>query len=223
MAGYVAQRPTLDEQFPDPFPMDCRRFRKQHLAYLDDTLSGDMTAEAQQHIMACNACAAHDTLVRRSLMIARSMPTIEPSTEFQRKLRDRLAVCRDEARGEARGDARTDGAFGSIMQTRSGRTATALFALPTPFRSPRALAAVAVGAVLGTMVWRGLSAGVTPVISMQPVVASQPVSFQPKPVFSPALISVMSTGNPVWPAAMMIEEAPTQFVNADFRLMGDRE
>ena len=219
MAGYVAQRPTLDEQFPDPFPMDCRRFRKQHLAYLDDTLSGDMTAEAQQHIMACNACAAHDTLVRRSLMIARSMPTIEPSIEFQRKLRDRLAVCRDEARG----DARTDGAFGWMMQPRSGRTGTARFVLPTPFRSPRALAAVAAGAVLGTMVWRGLSAGVTPVISMQPVVASQPVSMQPKPVFSPALISVMSTGNPVWPAAMMIEEAPTQFVNADFRLVGDRE
>ena len=186
--------------------MDCRRFRKQHLAYLDDTLSGDMTAEAQQHILACDACAAHDTLVRRSLMIARSMRTIEPSTEFQRKLRERLAVCRDEVRGEPR----------------FALPKSLPISFPTSFRSPRAMAAVAVGAALGTMVWRGLSAGVTPVIAMQPVVASQPVSLQPQPVFSPALISVMSTGNPVWPAAMMIEEAPTQFVSADFRLVGDR-
>lgn len=218
MGGYVAQRPTLDAQFPDPLPMDCRRFRKHHLAYLDDTLSGDMTAEAQQHILSCDACAAHDTLVRRSLMIARSMPTIEPSTEFQRKLRERLAECRDEARG----DARFDTSLLSVAQLRSQRAPTARFALPTALRSPRAFAAVAVGAALGTMVWRGLSAGVTPVIAMQPVVASQPVSLQPQPVFSPALISVMSTGNPVWPAAMMIEEAPTQFVTADFRLVGDR-
>ena len=202
--------------------MECRRFRQHHLAYLDDTLSGDMTTEAQQHILACNACAAHDTLVRRSLMIARSMPTIEPSTEFQRKLRDRLAVCRDEGRSDTRPNSGRDRAFLSISPTRSTLAAPPRFSRSNPFRSPRAFAAVAVGAVLGTMVWRGLSAGVTPVISMQPVVASQPVSTQPTPMFSPALISVMSTGNPVWPAAMMIEEAPTQFVTADFRLVGDR-
>ena len=202
--------------------MECRRFRQHHLAYLDDTLSGDMTTEAQQHILACNACAAHDTLVRRSLMIARSMPTIEPSTEFQRKLRDRLAVCRDEGRSDARPNSGRDRAFLSISPTRSTLAAPPRFARSNPFRSPRAFAAVAAGAVLGTMVWRGLSAGVTPVISMQPVVASQPVSTQPTPMFSPALISVMSTGNPVWPAAMMIEEAPTQFVTADFRLVVDR-
>ena len=202
--------------------MECRRFRQHHLAYLDDTLSGDMTTEAQQHILSCNACAAHDTLVRRSLMIARSMPTIEPSTEFQRKLRDRLAVCRNEVRNDARSNFGRDRAFLSIFSTQPSLAATPWFALSKSLRSPRAFAAVAAGAVLGTMVWRGLSAGVTPVISMQPVVASQPVSTQPTPMFSPALISVMSTGNPVWPAAMMIEEAPTQFVSADFRLVADR-
>jgi len=26
----------------------------------------------------------------------------------------------------------------------------------------------------------------------------------------------MSTGNPVWPAALLLEEAPTHFVAADF-------
>ena len=217
MEGYLAQRPTLGEQFPDPLPMDCRNFRKHHLAYLDDTLSGVMTAEAQQHILACDPCAAHDTLVRRSLMIARSMPSIEPSTDFQRKLRERLAVCREEVHGDAR-----FGTTPSAMHARFANASSTRAALPASFRTPRALAAVAVGAALGTIIWRGLSTGVTPVIAMQPVIASQPVSMKPQPVFSPALISVMSTGNPVWPAAMMIEEAPTQFVSTDYRMVDNR-
>jgi anti-sigma factor RsiW len=201
----VVQRSNLDEQFSDPVPMDCKGFRKHHLAYLDDTLSGDLTTHAQRHILQCDACAAHDTLVRRSLMIARSMPTIEPSLDFQRRLRERLATCRDEA------------ATGVTHDAPGFRPMAARF----PLRSPRALAAVAAGAVLGTMVWRGLAAGTPPVVSMQPVIASQPALVPPQPIYSPALISAMSTGNPVWPAAMLIEEAPTQFVSTDFRLVGD--
>jgi hypothetical protein len=199
--------PTLDASFPDPFPMDCRRFRKHHLAYLDDTLSGDSMAEAQQHILACDPCAAHDTLVRRSLMIARSMPGIEPSSEFQRKLRVRLAECRDEAALFSTHGSQPR----SFPETRPSMLA--------PLRTRRAIVAVAAGAVLGTLVWRGLALGGAPVVAMQAVVATQPAPAQPQPVFSPALISVMSSGNPVWPAAMMIEEAPTQFVNTDFRLV----
>ena len=55
--------------------MDCRTFRKHHLAYLDDTLPGDVMARAQCHVLNCDACAAHDTMVRRSLMMVRSLPT----------------------------------------------------------------------------------------------------------------------------------------------------
>ena len=77
-------------------PMDCRNFRKHHLSYLDDTLSGDQMAAAQRHILACDACASHDTMVRRSLIVARNMPSIEPSTAFQERLQARLAECRLE-------------------------------------------------------------------------------------------------------------------------------
>ena len=83
------------------------------------------------------------------------------------------------------------------------------------------MAAVAAGAVLGTMVWRGMSLGTPPIIAMQPVIASQPATLPAQPMISPALISAMSTGNPMWPAAMLLEEAPTQFVSADFRLISD--
>lgn len=77
--------------------MDCRHFREQHLAYLDDTLPGDAMAEAQRHLLTCDACAAHDTRVRRSLVLVRNhLPEIEPSADFRDRLNARLATCRSE-------------------------------------------------------------------------------------------------------------------------------
>ena len=37
-----------------------------------------------------------------------------------------------------------------------------------------------------------------------------------------ALMQAMSTGNPVWPAAVIIEDAPTHYVNADFSFVSDQ-
>ena len=176
--------------------MDCKGFRKEHLAYLDDTLPGELMREAQQHVMACNACAAHDTLVRRSLMIARSMPTIEPSAEFQARLRTRLAACRNEP----------------VSPPRSAWS----------LRSPRAFAAVAAGTVLGTLVWRGLTSVPTSQLSMQPVIATKPAVPQQNPYMSAALMQAMSTGNPVWPVAVIIEDAPTHFAAPGFSNVSDQ-
>jgi hypothetical protein len=181
--------------------MDCRSFRKQHLAYLDDTLPGDLMSAAQRHVLACDGCAAHDTLVRRSLMMARSLPTIEPSSDFQARLRSRLATCRDDA------------------QLASARAASAQAATdhhPTRprVRNARTAAAVAAGMALGTLAWTGLTSG-TSEIAMQPVIASRP-ALSSTPYIRPALMQAMSTGNPVWPAALLLEEAPTHFVAADF-------
>lgn len=215
----------MDKQFPDPVPMDCRRFRKLHLAYLDDTLSGDATAEAQQHILRCMPCAAHDTLVRRSLMIARSMPTIEPSSDFHERLRARLAQCRHETTATARATSRPTSRPTSRATAGRGNPG-GLFDAPIglsrhrPFL-PRAIVAVAAGVVAGTMFWQSFASVDTPVIAMQPVIASEPAAPSMQPMYSPALISAMSTGNPVWPAAMLVEEAPTQFVSSDFRLVSE--
>ncbi len=183
-------------------PMDCRTFRKHHLAYLDDTLSGDQMAAAQRHILACDRCAAHDTMVRRSLMLARSMPTIAPSAAFQERLQARLAQCREERQTELDADYGDDALFAPALGT-SARTL---------WRSPRTLAAIAAGAVIGTMVWRGMSAPSAPLVSLQPVRISKPAPANAQYV-SPALLQAMATGNPVWPATVIIDEAPTGFVN----------
>lgn len=178
--------------------MDCKHFRKHHLAYLDDTLAGDLMAQAQRHILVCDRCAAHDTLVRRSLMVARSMPEIEPSAEFQRRLRARLAECREEC--AAHRVEYTAAAPGTGARARPVRT----------------VMMVAAGAMLGAMAWQVFSEQTVPELTMQPVVASRPAPVSPAPYITPALVQAMSTGNPVWPAAMLMEEAPVGFVNAQY-------
>jgi anti-sigma factor RsiW len=173
--------------------MDCRSFRKHHLAYLDDTLSGDDMTAAQRHILACDRCAAHDTMVRRSLMLARNISMVEPSPEFRDRLRSRLDACKRDDAIQAANVARQN----------------------TVFRSPRAFAAIAAGAVLGTIAWSGLAPAETPLVAMQPVIATQP-ALPSEPYVSPALVQAMATGNPVWPAALILDEMPTQFVNASY-------
>ncbi|HYW31012.1 MAG TPA: zf-HC2 domain-containing protein [Gemmatimonas sp.] len=180
--------------------MDCRNFRRHHLAYLDDTLSGDQTSEAQRHLLSCDGCAAHDTLVRRSLMMARSLPAIEPTADFQRRLRDRLAACRDEP----------------MPQASRKTLGMPVFEVSRPIA--RTFAAVAAGTALGLIAWNGFSSpDDAELIAMQPVVASEP-ALRGNPYITPALMQAMSTGNPVWPATMLLEDAPSSFVMATYNL-----
>ncbi|MBY0490171.1 MAG: zf-HC2 domain-containing protein [Gemmatimonadaceae bacterium] len=188
--------------------MDCKQFRKQHLAYLDDTLPGEVMAAAQRHVMQCDGCAAHDTLVRRSLMVARSLPTLEPSADFQQKLRARLAECRTECRQE-REAYRLDHA--PHLERRAGGFA--------PGRSSRMVVAVAASAVLGILAYQAVQVATATPRSMQPVIAASPTPVQPSPYLTPQMVQAMSTGNPMWPAAMMVDDAPMQAMSAGFSLV----
>jgi hypothetical protein len=179
--------------------MDCKHFRKHHLAYLDDTLPGEVMTAAQHHVMVCNGCAAHDTLVRRSLMVARSLPVLEPSDAFQQRLRERLAACREER------------AAGSHAGTHAG---TRLVRRPP--RPTRTVVAVAASAVLGVLAFQALSSARPPALSMQPVIASRPAPVSPAPYITPQVLRAMSTGNPVWPAAIMIDDVQMQAMSAGF-------
>jgi hypothetical protein len=186
--------------------MDCNYFRKHHLAYLDDTLPGDLMAAAQRHVLVCNGCAAHDTLVRRSLMVARSLPTLEPSAAFQERLRARLAECRSECEAERQGERRAAGYRDEALDARRGTSA----------RPTRAVIAVAASAVLGMMAWQAFGMSGAPELVMQPVIASRPALAAPNPYVTPAMVQALSTGNPVWPAAMLIQDAPVTFVNTGY-------
>jgi hypothetical protein len=188
--------------------MDCREFRKQHFAYLDDTLPGDSMAVAQQHIMKCDSCAAHDTMVRRSLMLVRNVKVIEPSADFRKRMQARL----DEARCEKQQE-----------QLRMAERANSA-SMRTSFLPPVMFSFVAAGVlVAGTMVWRGRALPAEQIITMRPAPTIQPVIGaptdsipQPAIYVSPAMMQAMATGNPMWPAALMVDDAPSQLVNTEF-------
>lgn len=187
--------------------MDCKHFRKHHLAYLDDTLPGDLMAEAQRHVLVCDGCAAHDALVRRSLMVARNMApalsSIEPSAEFQTRLRARLAECRAE---------RQAAVAGSLGDPMMPPVAHNRFVSPS-----RTMLAMAASALIGALAFQAFRQETVPTLAMQPVMAMPPAPVARAPYITPALMQAMATGNPVWPATMIVEEAPAGFVNAQYR------
>jgi hypothetical protein len=70
--------------------MDCRSFRDNHSLYVDLRCSAVEEDDFRRHAAECERCARHDMLVRRSLMLVRNLPTIEPSPDFQARLHARL-------------------------------------------------------------------------------------------------------------------------------------
>lgn len=44
----------------------------------------------REHMRACPKCARHDASIRRSLLLARNLPDIQPSPDFQARLEARL-------------------------------------------------------------------------------------------------------------------------------------
>ncbi len=198
--------------------MDCKQFRKEHLSYLDNTLSGEATTAAQQHLLACDVCAAHDALVRRSLMVVRSLPALEPSDDFRIQLRERLAACRSD-----------DGTYPIGDE----------LGLPRQ-RSPRPFMVVTACLVLVVVTFQGMGEGTSASPSMHAApVAQQSLVSVPPPLspsglvsahmalpvpgsvvvpsyVTPALIQAMATGNPLWSATMLVEDAPMQMVGTHF-------
>lgn len=190
--------------------MDCRTFRRHHLAYLDDTLPGELLVAAECHVIDCAACARHDTAVRRSLLLARNLAPIEPSPDFARRL-------------EARLRAELDGAGAPRRQAWShdvralDRLALVQHALGTRTRA----AALAAGLLMLTYATGAtLDWDVEPAeLRHPPVVASVP---EPDPFSSlaaPDLVSSASAGVSVWPAALLADQVPARLMGAQFQLV----
>jgi hypothetical protein len=223
--------------------MDCGTFRESHWALIDGSVSGGDLVAMQRHLQECAACSAHDTTVRRALLLFRNMPTIEPSAGFSARLHERLR------------DIRAQGGLAG----RAGDTYRAAFR--APYRGP------------GVGMFAGLAAGViaagyltvaasnwTPAagpLAMAPVVAAAPavdpaadqatvmanavanaVANTAPSDASPdiadagrgfgadamtafaasAFISPGSAGSPVWPATVLAARAPARFAPGQLKL-----
>ena len=173
--------------------MNCREFRRKHDAYIDDTLSGVDIEAMRRHLRFCAQCAAVDTRIRRSLLLAHNLPTIEPSAAFADRLQMRLAHER------------------ALKATRQHDDAT-MMGLMTRHRSPFStgtyvalIAGIAMAAGLTMSVL--LAGGTDQTIRLAPVIASAPEP-EPSPLATPAMVASMPAGMPIWPAVFVAQRAP---------------
>lgn len=178
--------------------MDCREFRNKHVAFVDDLLPAVDMYAMRQHLDACRRCARQDTAIRRSLLLVRNLPTIEPSPEFRRRLNARLAELGPATQLGLIAPQRSLASIGAFVGLAAGMAAVAYMAIRTatyfaPMQAP----------------------GASTVATVQRVPAPiQPTMIAPVP--NAAFVASVPTGIPVWPAMLMIGDAPLRFANAEF-------
>ncbi len=188
---------TEAESFPhDCRSMDCRAFRKKHLAYVDDTLPGVEVVQMQRHISTCARCAQMDLAVRRSLLVVRNhLSPIEPSADFSQRLSARLE-------SERRSLAVPANLFGS--------TTWATFAAMCG-------GVVTVG-VLGLALMdsrESVVANRLPTVTFEATPALLQASPALVPDATPAFVATVSTGMAILPALLLAEEMPTTLEDSE--------
>ena len=175
--------------------MDCRSFRRQHLAFVDDTLPGVDVVRMERHRNECDACARLDRDVRSSLLLIRNnLPTIQPSADFSSRLAKRLE---DERRRQLAPAPLFRGpGMSGFLSMSIGVVALGLFAVVMRDGAVATSEAVNV-ARLPSVVYRpnGAPLGVNATL----------------PVAPPAFVTSVSTGMAVWPALLMMEEASSRY------------
>lgn len=171
-------------------PMDCRSFRKQHVAFVDDLLPGEDVVAMQRHLLECERCAAHDAKVRRALLVVRNLPSVEPSPDFYARLKARIDSEQRVATQPvvaARGPG-----IGTFMGVAAGLVAAGyVTATSLNWTAPRGELALA------------------------PVVATEP-ALPPPSVANEALVASVSAGMPLWPMVYFAQQAPMRFAQVQF-------
>jgi hypothetical protein len=169
--------------------MDCRDFQENHFAFVDDTLPGIELIGMQMHLLECENCAKKDTAVRRSLMLFRNLPPIEPSADFSARLQQKLEIVKAADLSETH--ARTSRKFAAAVAVTSivmlGYIGVSLRQVDYPQD-----------------------------IVFPPVVASIPESAA-SPVTSPgtAMVASVPAGLPMWTAALFAEQVPVHFASIE--------
>jgi anti-sigma factor RsiW len=172
--------------------MDCREFRKKHVAYVDDLLPAFEMDAMDQHMARCSACANQNTAVRRSLLLVHNLRPIEPSPDFMLRLNERL------------------GEIGPVSR-HSYEIPTQRFVSMSSFAALAAGVAVVTYMAIETTRYFGAPAA-------QAIAAGVPVRapLPPGPSMNAAFVASVPTGIPVWPAMLMVGEAPMRFASLDF-------
>jgi hypothetical protein len=173
--------------------MDCREFGDKHVAFVDDTLAGIELVRMQRHIAECECCAKQDAKIRRALLLFRNLPSIEPSADFSERLHARL-------QREAR--------CGHLLETTQRN-----------LRRGAVAATLASAAMLGYIATTLYHSQTPQDLVMPPVVATLPEpDLIPIATSSPAIVTSVSAGLSIWPAALFAEQAPVRFAHSKLEL-----
>ena len=178
--------------------MDCREFRNKHVAFVDDLLSAVEMDAMQRHVTSCVRCSRHDTAIRRSLLLVRNLPPIQPSHDFVQRLNARLAQL---------GPAQRD----DIIAPRATFASMSVFA--------GLAAGIAAVAYLSVATMRYFDSAAAPIPAPAIAVAPEPPAAPAAPaaIANAAFVASVPTGIPIWPAVLMAGEAPGHFANMDLR------
>ena len=171
--------------------MDCREFRKKHVAFVDDFLPAVEMDGMLRHLRMCSRCSRHDTVVRRSLLIVRNLPTIEPSPDFMARLNARLREIGPVHRLD-------------YVAPRSHFPSLSMFAMLAA-----GLAAIGFITLHTTQYF-------APEPQPQPALVASATEAPEPPLASAAFVASVPTGMPVWPGVLMAGEAPMSFASMEF-------
>jgi anti-sigma factor RsiW len=170
--------------------MDCREFCEQHVAFVDDTLAGIELVRMQRHIGECESCAKHDAKIRRALLLFRNLPSIEPSADFLQRLEARIHR-----------ECHREDLFATTQRN---------------LRRGAIAATLASAAMLGYIATTLYHSDPPRDLVMPPVVASLP---EPELTPStPAIVTSVSAGLTIWPAALFAEQVPVRFAHSKLEL-----
>jgi hypothetical protein len=132
--------------------------------------------------------------VRRALLVARNLPTIDVSPAFSERLQARLATER-----------------ASIAMMRSGATAPAMWRWGQLSAGAYVMVAAGMLAAAGLASVAVLSNESNDVIRLAPVVASMP---EPEPeLMTPTMVAAVPAGMPLWSAVFVAQQAPYHFAS----------
>lgn len=168
--------------------MNCLEFREQYLAFVDHTLPPAAQSAAEGHLAACQVCARHDLAMRRGLFVLRNLPPVQPSSDFFARLTNTLQRMEraDEHASRYRGPGVATFAAAAAGVLGAGFLAAVFFNWTSQARN----------------------------LALAPVVASAPAT-TPFPVSSSSFVASASAGLPIWPAAMLVDQAPVRFASEE--------
>lgn len=173
--------------------MNCREFRKHHLAFSDDALGEEMRVAMQLHLAECRSCDRYDTVIRRGLLAFRNLTPIETAPDFLDRLQAKLQQLEQ---ADARAAIYRGPGLGSFIAVATSMLAAGFLA----------------AALLD---WTGPAQD----IRFAPVVAMRPAAPPIAPPLDFDFVASASAGLPLWSAAMMAEQAPVHFATME---MGGR-